>query len=226
MERAAGPADGLGLGLGAEDAAALLALGTRRRFERGSIIFLEGEDSDRVLVVERGRVKISTQTSAGDEVLLAVRGEGEVLGEVSAVDGEPRSATVTAIDDVTATIIAATAFREFLASRPGAALAVLRTLTRRLRDSDRMRLEFTGWDSVGRVARRLVELAAEHGEPTPEGVRITLPLSQQELAAWTASSREAVSKALRQLRARGWITTRRRGVVIRDLAALRRRAAG
>ena len=74
------------------------------------------------------------------------------------------------------------------------------------------------------MAARLVELAERFGEPTNGGVRVGLPLSQDELAGWTGASREAVSKALRSLRDRGLIETGRRRVVIYDLEGLRKRA--
>jgi CRP-like cAMP-binding protein len=101
---------------------------------------------------------------------------------------------------------------------------LMRELTRRLRDADRKRIEFGAYDTTGRVAARLVELAERFGERTEEGLRISLPLSQDELAGWTGSSREAVTKALRTLREEGWIQTGRLHVVIHDLEALRDRA--
>jgi len=208
-----------------EDIDDLRARGRRRSYSRGGILVLEGSDPEDVLLLEKGRVKVSYETADGREVLLAVRGAGSMLGELSAIDGEPRVATVTAIDDVDAVSVSVAAFRDFLRSHPDAAMALLRTLSRRLRESDRKRVEFAAWDTVGRVARLLLELAKEHGEQLEDGsVRIGLPLSQQELAAWTASSREAVNKALRALRARGWVTTHRRAIVILDPRALGRRA--
>jgi CRP-like cAMP-binding protein len=79
-------------------------------------------------------------------------------------------------------------------------------------------------DTTSRVAQRLVELADRYGEPEKNSVRVGVPLTQEELAGWVGASREAVSKALRSLRARGWIETGRRTVIIHDLAALRRRS--
>jgi CRP-like cAMP-binding protein len=97
-------------------------------------------------------------------------------------------------------------------------------LSSRLRDADEKRVEFAAYDSVGRVARRLVEMAGRFGDPEGLGVRITLPLTQEELAGWTGSSREAVSKALQALRDRGLIETKRRAVTVLDLEGLTRRA--
>jgi CRP/FNR family transcriptional regulator, cyclic AMP receptor protein len=210
--------------LSEQDVADLSALGRPRRHARGDILMLEGSDPEDVLLLRRGRVKVSYQTEDGREVLLAVRGPGALIGELSAIDGEPRVATVSAIEGVEVVSVGVGAFRSFLHSHPDAAVGLLRTLTRRLRESDRKRVEFAAWDTVGRLARLLVELADKHGQPDGTAVRIALPLSQQELAAWTASSREAVNKALGTLRARGWVATRRRSIVVLDPEALRRRA--
>ena len=171
------------------------------------------------MVVRSGRVKISSLTPGGQEVVLGVRGPRELLGELSAVDGGERSATVTALDAVEVVSVSGQAFTDLLARRPAIALVLLRLITARLRDADRQRLEYAAYDVFGRVARRLLDLA----EPAaPSGSAQEVSLSHEELAAWTASSREAVSKALSAMRALGWIETRRRAIVIADLEALRR----
>jgi CRP/FNR family transcriptional regulator, cyclic AMP receptor protein len=79
-------------------------------------------------------------------------------------------------------------------------------------------------DSVGRVARRLVDLADRYGEPVEGGVRITVPISQTELAGWVGISRKAVTNTLQVLRRRGWIQTGRKTIIVKDLDALRARA--
>ncbi|MDX6696979.1 MAG: hypothetical protein QOE65_376 [Solirubrobacteraceae bacterium] len=210
--------------LTAAEREALAGRAAGREFERGATLFHQHDGSDRVVVVRSGRVKISTVTGDGREVVLAFRGPGELLGEQSAIDGEPRSATVTALEPVEALVLAASDFRAFLEAHPRVALDLLAMLSRRLRDADRKRVDFAGRDTVGRVAARLVELAAEHGEAGADGLEITLPLSQDELAGWTGSSREAVGKALHQMRSLGWIQTRRRRITVVDLEALRSRA--
>ena len=79
-------------------------------------------------------------------------------------------------------------------------------------------------DTLGRVSARLVELCDVHGEPEGSSVRVTLPITQDELAGWTGASLESTAKALRSLRSLGWISTRRRAIEVHDLAALRDRA--
>ncbi|MGH8994394.1 MAG: Crp/Fnr family transcriptional regulator [Acidimicrobiia bacterium] len=202
----------------------LFETGRRRRFPRGSTLFNEGELSDRVVVLLAGRVKVSYFTEHGREVVLAVRSPGDLLGELSALDGEPRSATATALEPVEALVLTVARFRDFLCAHPQVAIGLLQMLSRRLRDADRQRVEFGAYDSVGRVARRLLELAEDFGVPDGGGVRITVSLTQEELAGWVGASRKAVGNALQSLRSRGLVETRRRSITVRDVEALRRRA--
>lgn len=205
-----------------DEIAALRAAGRPRRWDRGATVMSEGDTSDWVLVLTEGRVKVSSHTSAGTEVVLAVRGPGGLIGEMSAIDGSPRSATVTALEPISGILVSD--FPGFLQQHGRIAVLLMRIVTGRLRDSDRKRIEYGAFDTTGRVATRLIELAERYGEQTSAGVRVALPLSQDELAGWTGASREAVSKALRSLRDRGLIETGRRRVTIHDLEGLRKRA--
>jgi CRP/FNR family transcriptional regulator, cyclic AMP receptor protein len=210
--------------LTSEEMAALEAAGRRRDFRRGAVIFREADRTDSVVVLRSGRVKVSVDTAGGTEVVLAVRGPGALLGELAAIDREPRSATVSAIEPIVALAVPLAAFEGFLQEHGRVALLLMRSLTAKLRDADRKRIEFGAHDTIGRVAARLVEMAERFGQPAAEGVKIGLPFSQDELAGWTGASREAVSKALGMLRSAGEIRTSRMSVVVKDLDALRRRA--
>lgn len=210
--------------LSSEEARELRSRGVTRSFLSGAALFHERQVSDKVVVLLSGRVKLSCTTDDGKEVLLAIRGPGDLLGELSAIDGEPRSAAGTAIEPVEALTVAATDFTSFIGRNPRVALLILRMLSGRLRDADRKRVEFAAQDAVSRVAGRLVELCERFGEQGERGIRINLPISQEELAGWAGASREAVSKALKTLRELGWIETHRRSLTVLDLEALRRRA--
>lgn len=212
--------------LHADDRAALAERGRHRRWPTGASLFLEGDPSSTVVVIVSGRVKVFSLTEHGEEILLAVRGPGSLLGELSAVDGASRSASVAALEPVVALVVGVPAFVQFLHSHAGAAMVLLRLVTSRLRDADRKRVEFGSLDIAARLAGRLVELAEKFGEPDGQGVRIAVALSQDELAGWVGASREAVAKALRVLRDRGLLTTGRRTMTVLDLDGLRRRARG
>ena len=202
----------------------LFGMGRRRCWPVGATLFSEGDRSTTVVLVLTGRAKVFSLTEQGGEVLLAIRGPGALLGELSALDGEPRSASVAALEPLTALVVPVASFMNFLSDHPNATVRIVRMIVSRLRDADRKRIEFGTYDTLGRVALRLVELAERFGATAERGVRITLPLTQDELAAWTGSSRESVTKALSTLRRQGVIETYRKGVSVLDLNVLRARA--
>jgi CRP-like cAMP-binding protein len=206
-------------------AGALRAEGRPVRFRRGQAIFTQGDRAERVFVIERGWVLITSMAPGGREIVLGLRGAGDVIGDMSALDGAPRSASALAVGEVQAIVAPSSALTRAL-SDAGTAMDLLRVLASRLRDADRKRLEFAALETLGRVAWRLQELSERFGEPTAEGIEVELPLSQEQLASWCGASREATVKALATLRTLGCITTGRRSVVIRDVAGLRRHAYG
>jgi CRP-like cAMP-binding protein len=210
-------------GLGDADRAALLALVRRRSHAAGDVLLREGEPGNDVVVVLRGRVKLVAGISDGRPVLLAVRGEDDLLGELSALDGRPRTATAVALEPVDAGYLAATVLRAYLVEHPRAALGLMRLLADRLREADQGRVDLSAHDALGRVAARLLELCERYGEPCEEGLRIDLPITQDDLASWTGSSRQAVARALGLMRSLHWVTTSRRTIVVHDVEALRAR---
>lgn len=207
--------------LTSEELTDLYALGRRRRWPCGATLFSEGDRSTTVVLVLTGRAKVFSLTAQGGEVLLAIRGPGALLGEMSALDGAPRSASVAALEPLEALVVPVDAFLGFLRDHANAAVRIVAMIVARLRDADRKRVEFGTYDTLGRVALRLAEMADRFGAVAERGVRITLPLTQDELAAWTGSSRESVTKALRTLRRHGVVETQRRAVSVLDLERLR-----
>jgi CRP-like cAMP-binding protein len=207
-----------------EDRLAVAAAGRSRTYPAGSVVFLAGDDPRQVFVIQRGRLKLTRAALDGREVLIELRGPGEVIGELGAVDDVPRSATATVVQSMEAIVVPAPRFRQLLAERGTVALAVLTTVADRLRASAQRRLESGTSDAMARLCRRLVELSADV-EPNAAGV-VEIPslLTQQELAEWIGTSRDAVVLVLRQLRERGWVATGRRRITVLDLAAVRRAA--
>ncbi|MGH8907548.1 MAG: Crp/Fnr family transcriptional regulator [Egibacteraceae bacterium] len=205
---------------------AISELGRRRLFHRGAALLTQGQTPHRTLILLQGRVKVSYHTDDGREVLFDICGPGELIGAVCAVDGAPTDATATAVDDVEALAIDAAKFDHYVRTDTETMRSLLQVLARSLRKATADRAALAMNDALGRVALRLVELADRYGERMEERIRITLPLSQQELAAWTSTSREATSKALHALRRRGCIETRRREIHILDIAELRHRVSG
>ena len=211
--------------LGTADRAAFLAQAQVRPMAQGEVLFEEGQPADQVLVVERGMVKIWMAASSGRVVILNVLDAGAVVGELSAVDGGPRSAGATALADGSLLAVPAAAFEALLAARPTIALELLRTVAGRLRGASRRQLEFSAGDTLGRLCGALVELGRRYGEVDADGVRqVVLPLGQGELGSWGGLSREAVVKGLRSLRTLGWIEGEGRHVRLLDPGALEERS--
>jgi CRP-like cAMP-binding protein len=211
-------------GMSPAAAAELERLGGRRRYASGEILFLEGDPAGEVLVLLSGEVKISVGSVEGREVILDVLEPGALIGELSAIDGEPRSATVVALSAVEVLAVAAGSFNGFLDRHSDVLRQLLMEVIHRLRLRVRHQLEFGAGDALGRVCARLEELAGRYGQDDGGAVIIRSPVSQSELAAWTGLSREAVVKALRALRQLGWIENRGRRIVIRDPDSVRERA--
>lgn len=203
----------------------LQELGHMVRFPTGAVLMAEREASDLVMILLAGHVKATLVGDGGREALLSLRDPGDVLGELSAIDGQPRVATVTALDPVAALVLPAPLFRRQLETAPGMAVALLEVVIRRFREATRLRSQFGASDTIGRLAARLAELADRYGRPTDDGILITLALSQEELGAWAGASRAGLANALRTLRELGWIATQRRRILVLDLEALRERAA-
>jgi CRP/FNR family transcriptional regulator, cyclic AMP receptor protein len=211
--------------VGPEAMVALTARANPRSYARGEALMHAGQVPREVFLLRSGRVKVSASTDAGRHFLLAVRGPGDLVGELSTLDERPRSATIVALEPVVALVVRHEDFRALLTAHSALALGLLRVLSGRLRDADAKRLQLSGYTTLGRVAFCLLELCDRFGEARDDAVDILLPLSQEELAGWAGSSLESVARALHQMRELGWIETRRRGIRVLDRAALTRATA-
>jgi CRP-like cAMP-binding protein len=208
------------------DRAALLELGHGRQWQRGEALFYTGDRADSAIVLTAGLLNIHKTTSDGAEVVLGLSGPGDLLGEMSAVGDAMRSASATALNSVHGVAIPVSDLRAFLSAHPGAMLGLLALTIRRLYVADERRLEFATAESLARVASRLVELAERFGERVGDGViEVPLPINQEELASWSASSRESTARALRTLRELHLIETHRLHLTVLDLEGLRLHSA-
>ena len=203
------------------DADALLERVSHKAMSQSAVIMHEGSAGENVALVLAGRVKLVARGVGERTVVLAIRGPGELVGEMAALGGTRRSATAIADEDVELGFLSGEDFRGYLRDHPDAALVLLRTLVGRMTEATRGLVELATQDSVGRVARRLIELGANHG-----GARTgpyELELTQDELASWTGATRETVSRALRLMRQLGWVSTGHRTITVLDPAAVRER---
>jgi len=216
VDRPAGPITGHPVGvdrfwglLGPAEQAVLGATGTERDYASGAVVCHEGEVTRHVLVIRRGLLRVTATKAGGGEKVLAVRGAGDIVGERSAIDGLPRSATVRALGAVRALIISAAGFASLCREHPRIAWAVLTVVVARQRDTDRQRVQISG-TATQRVAAVLIDVALERGIADQGAVS----LSQEELAGIAGTSRESLVRVLRSLREEGIISTGRRKVEI------------
>jgi CRP/FNR family transcriptional regulator, cyclic AMP receptor protein len=190
----------------------------RRKFPKGTVLFHK-ESTDRALyLIASGRVRIYLAGGSGQEVTLNVCGPGEAIGELSILDGRPRSASAQAIDDVVVYSLRDDEFVRVLNPSPMAA-AALRVLGARLRRATDEAESLALFDVFGRLARRLLELAERHGS----GGEIDLQLSQTDLASLVGATRETVNRALGAFRHQGLIDQRGHRIVILQPDLLRQR---
>src|SRR4051812_30945539 len=184
---------------------ALMRHARRRVFRRGETIFRHGDIGNALFLLENGRVKVVVTSEQGEEVLLAGLGPGEVFGELSVFDGLPRSATVVVLEDVVSLQLDRAAFQEQVRKDPDIALHLLAVLSGRIRTGDAMIEDCAFLDVPGRLAKKLLDLAEQHGHKTPDGMEIELRLTQRELAGMVAASRESVNKHLAYFRQKGMV---------------------
>ncbi len=197
--------------------AALAALVVQRRFAKGELIILAEAEGDALFVIEQGQVKVGLIHEDGREVILSFLGPGEVFGELSLLDGKPRSATVTATAPTSLLMLRRPDFLGLLAGMPQIAVSLLGELAERLRRTDQQLEGLALFNVASRLAKTLLRLALEHGVEVAEGFALEDPPTHQQLANMTGSTRETVSRVFKQLESQGYIT--RRGgqiVVLRD----------
>lgn len=209
------------------DRAAIESVSSRRSYSKGAVLFLDGDKASEVLLITSGQIKLVVASTDGREVLLEIRGAGEVIGEMALLDDSPRSASAFALTSPTEVLVVGTRdFRRLVDTEFGLTRTLLDEMVRKVRDSTFHRLELGLDDVAGRVSRRLNELARRFGEADADGtMSFRSPITQQELADWSGVSRQAVVKELTRMRELGWLETKGSSVVIHNPEAIAERAA-
>jgi CRP/FNR family transcriptional regulator, cyclic AMP receptor protein len=190
-------------------------------FGHGDILMLQGAVGDRVFVIVDGFVKVAAATETGIETMLTVRTRGDLVGEFAVLDGNPRTATVSAVGAVVALRIGRDQFLTYGERYPKAQGKITRALLSKIRLSTERRVTAQGWDARARLARLLYELVLEHGEPLSDGsMLVRLALTQFELGALASVAESTTERILADFRRRGILSTHYRKIVVRDIAAL------
>ena len=213
-------------GLEPRELLAIAQVAVPRHWDRGEIIFREGDTGDTCYLLRSGRARVTREHLGGRTITLTNIGPGEIFGELAMFGGEVRSATVEAIDDVEAVAILADDLKRFLRVHPEAAVKLLGALGQKLRNANE-RISRQSFQKVSsRVAGVLVALAetgTRTGTDGPEGTgEVVVRSTQADLAQLAGTSREAASRFLATLQRAGVLTTRRGRIVVHDPQALHR----
>jgi CRP/FNR family cyclic AMP-dependent transcriptional regulator len=213
-------------GLAAGDLEPLRPAIRTRIFERGSYLFRQGDPGSHLHMVVRGEVKIGHVGEGGGEVVFAIAGPGEVLGELSLFDEEgERTADAQALEPAECIVIAKGPLLEFLTARPELLLRIIASLSVYIKRKDATMGEVAFLDIAGRVATKLVQLADTKGRPTSDGTSIDVTLNQRTLAAMVGATRENVNRALRRFSDLGYIRVDRGSITVLNRDQLRRRGS-
>ena len=206
-----------------EEAASLRASMTQVKVSKGHTLFKEGDEGDRLYVVLEGKLKLGTTSIDGRENLLSILGPGEMFGELSLFDPEPRTATATAVTDAKLLALAHDQVIGLVTRHPQASLELLRRLAQRLRKSNEILADLVFADVPGRVAKAIIDLGARFGQQKDDGLHVNHDLTQEELAQLVGASRETVNKALADFASRGWVRLEPRAVVVLDYERIAKR---
>jgi CRP/FNR family cyclic AMP-dependent transcriptional regulator len=197
-----------------------------RSFDKGSYLFREGDPGSHLYVLVHGRVKIGRVGEGGGEVVFAIAGAGDIVGELSLFekDGE-RTADAQALEPTSCMMIARAPLLEFLSTQPSLLLQIISTLCSYIKRKDAAMGEIAFLDIPARVALKLIELAESRGRPTSGGVVIDVPLSQRTLAGMVGASRENVNRALSRFAELGYIRLSQGAIEVLDREQLRKRGS-
>ncbi|HEX2193775.1 MAG TPA: Crp/Fnr family transcriptional regulator [Candidatus Limnocylindria bacterium] len=196
-----------------------------RHFRRNEVIFHQGDPGDALHVITSGSVKIVLPSPDGEEAIIATLRSGDFFGELSLLDGEPRSATAVAVEATETLSLPRAVFRELLDQHPELRDALFAALTRLLRRLTRHVEELHFLDLAGRLAARLAYLARQSDPRASDGpVELDWPYTQSDLAAMIGGTRQSVNRLLSDLITDGLVRLEHERLVVTDVYALERRA--
>lgn len=198
-------------------------LARRRLFRPNDVIFQKGDPGDCLHIIQKGRVKICVVDERGAELVFALLSEGDLLGEMAVLDGQPRSATAIAFGETETLCIERGAFLDFLRTSPRASASIISLLCRRLRETDRTLEEIAFLDVAGRLASKLLQMGTSgaNGPPSREHTPTT-SITQEELAHLVGASRTMVNKVLNSFADLGYVRMARGATAVLNKAELER----
>ncbi|GJL77156.1 MAG: Crp/Fnr family transcriptional regulator [Nitrospinaceae bacterium] len=193
-----------------------------KTYRKNQVIFDQGDPGNSLIIILDGLIKISLVDSNNHEFIIKTFGENDFFGEMALLDGGPRSATATAVEDTRALIIFRDNFIGLIQKTPSVALGMLTELSNRLRNTTENISNLTFFDAYGKVARCLLDLAEKIGKNEGDGMSMELTLSRQELANMAGLSRETFARILKEFQVRGCLKVQGKKMTIVDEKVMRR----
>ncbi len=177
----------------------------RRRYPAGQALFHMGDEGGSLHFIESGRVKITIPSSSGEELILAIRGAGDILGELSLFDGKTRSATVLALEETVTLCLHREDLLVLMRNRFDVVEKILEVLARRIRETDMLLADVHFLDITSRLAKKILDLGDTFGIREGGQVRIGVKITQKDLASMIGATRESINKQLKSLRDQGLV---------------------
>jgi CRP/FNR family transcriptional regulator, cyclic AMP receptor protein len=202
--------------LSKEELNQLAQIARERRFDRGQVIFYEGDLGGSLYIIVTGSVKIVIMADDGREHILGLLHQGDFFGEVSLIDGEPRSATAIALENVSVVMISRDDFIRLLRENPEMSLKIMVTLCERLRKTDKHVESLAFLSAPGRVAQVLLNLAEVHMPGQEKNITVSHKITRQEFASLAGTSRETLTRVLMDFQDDGLIKLEKNKIHIYD----------
>ncbi len=199
-----------------EDLEKLARVAVKKTYPKDNVIFFEQDEGDSLFIISHGSVKIAKISDEGKEVILAILGPGEFFGDMSLLDGLPRSATVIAVEETAVSSIRRREFISLINESPLMAVKLLSVLSQRLRDANSKIGNLALLDVYGRLARILMDFAKIEGRHLENGKIAFRRPTHQAIANMIGTSRETVTRTLGDLHRRGYIQISGKEIIIKD----------
>jgi len=203
-------------GLSKRELQTIAQLTKQRRYDRYQVIIKAGDRGTALFLLTSGIVRVTVGGSLGKELILGVLYPQDFFGEMALLDGLPRSATVTALEESEVLVISQKDFLECIRKVPQVAAKMIVTLSLRLRQTDQKVGNLAFLKAPRRVARTLLDLAQGQGQRAPEGITLNLRFTRQELAELAGVTRETLTRLLMKFQEHGILTVERRKLFIPD----------
>jgi CRP/FNR family transcriptional regulator/CRP/FNR family cyclic AMP-dependent transcriptional regulator len=197
-----------------EAISSLERLSTRRRYPKDTVVFFENEEGDSLFMIMDGRIKVTILGDDGREIILTMLGAGDLFGEMALLDNEPRSATAIAVEESELLLLHRNDFQTVIVENPAISAALIKVLSARLRRANHQISTLALLDVYGRVARVIMDMAREEGRRLKDGRIAFRRATHQEIANRIGTTRETVTRMLKDLERQGLVKIEGREIVL------------